>query len=496
VKGSTARDYKPKVSTLPAASSLYDKLEHGHMNDDAAGYNVLSHHTVEGKKSLISLPYDQLDHLESNRNSVASLHLSPHVSPRTSPPGSRKSSYSLLHGVRDKITEEGNEPEEIYELPLDPSDTGDYGKLDHTSHRPPKLPPKNVSTPQSEYGRLNHGTSYEPSTEQNQYGKLDHTNCPPELPQRRAVENDYGRPNHPKQHEVMTEPDSEYSKLNHHTNHPPKLPQRRTIVQENEYGRLDHSKQQKTTLDPLGEYIKLGQTTQPPALPPKRTTIQENEYSKLDHSKQYKMTSEPQSEYGKLDHTNRAPKLPQRNSLQEDEYETCCHNALETSSTSESNEYSHLDLTGQQDTSIIQQSNHQNQAEVAQQSEYGKLNHKPQISHRKSLQQEHSGKTKSSETDSIPPGYETFKRVHGASISSSVSSCNSELDDQLDRSNKLFSVSNDDNDAEYSQLDPIADNVDPTLTRFLTNDQTPVTANAQPNTSHASEKPKPKPRNI
>lgn len=506
-KVGVASSQQSKVSTLPAGHLRYDAPVVRSIPQTET-YDVLSHHTDMRKNlsSVMSQPYDVLDHTDSKHISTASLHLSPHVSPRTSPSTSRQSSYSSLHAIGDTINEE------VYETPLDQTDAGHYGKLDHTSHSP-EVPSRKIS---NEYGKLNQPTVYGPSTQQSEYDRLDHTSRPPALPPKRTTiqvseygkldhtgrapelpqggpivqENEYGKLDHSMQHETSQEPQNEYGKLEH-SSRVPGLLQRGPIVQENEYGKLDHSVQYKTALESQDEYSNLGRVSHPPEMPPKRATIQENEYGKLHHSRQHARTSEPQSECGKPDYSNTVPELPQRNVLQENEYSHLDH----TSHVPEGKE-NHEKQFSQQDTSIAQQIDHHSQGgnfSASQQTEYGKLSHKPQIPHRKNHPQvhpSHSVPTSTPQTKELPPGYETFKRLHGDSISSSISSYNSDMDDQI--TDKGFLIS--DNDTEYSQLNPIAvDNVDPSIEK-QTSQQVPATA--QPNTSDAPTKPKPKPRNF
>ena len=532
-----ASKHQQKGSTLPAGGSHYNKTGFkANTTTKDESYDVLSHHNDREKKlSVMSQPYDMLDHSDSNRNSVASLHLSPRVSPRTSPSNSRKSSYSSLNAFGDIIIE-------------DQPDDREYGKLNH-NNRPPGLPPKKISsnrlsqgapfessTEQSEYGKLDHSGSHHSvlppkrTAQENEYGKLnyhevtlephseygrlDHANRTPELPETKPInENQYGKLDHSNQHEVTLESQSEYGKLNH-TSRTNELP-RRTVVQENVYGKLDHSNQHEAILEPQSEYGKLDRVGRPPELPPKRKTVQESEYGKLDHSKRYVRTPEPHGDY-----TNTTP---ERNILQENMYGKLAHSshndAVEAPGSLQQSEYSRLDHSGliderkeehrqpnQRDTSVIQQNIYQNQegnfSPDAQQSEYGKLSHKPQLTHRKKyLPPSNFGKEEvlsSPQTTDIPVGYSTFSRDHGYSISSSISSYTSDVEDQLaDGSDKDVSVPNDENNTEYSRLNLVSvDNGGSSISKLATSKQTPSAADSQPSTSHAPVKPKPKPRNI
>ena len=481
-----------------------------------------------------------LDHLDGNRNSVTSVHLSPHVSPRvsprTSPSNSRKSSYSSLNAFGDTISEE------VHELPLD---DGEYGKLEH-NNRPPVLPPKKISN-----SRLSQGAPFESLPQESEYGKLDHSRSsqPPVLPPKRTVqENEYGKLDYYNQREVVLEPNSEYGRLDHasrtpevpqtvheneygklsHSNQyvdPPESqseygklnhtsrinePPRRAEVEENAYGKLDHSNQHVITLEPQSEYGKLDHVSRPPELPPKRRSVQESEYGKLDHSNRYVRSPEPLGEHHKPNYTNTTS---ERNVLQENVYGKLAHSShhdvVEASGDLQESEYSRLDhsrehrQSNQRDTAIFQHNNYQNQEENfssdAQQSEYGRLSHhKPQLTRRTKHLPEHSSNSEKEEvlsspqTTDIPEGYSTFNRDHGAySISSSVS----DVDDQMvDRDDKDVSVLNDENDTEYSQLNLVITNSDSSV---ATSYQTLTAANSsQPSTSHSPVKPKPKPRNI
>ena len=542
-----ASKHQQKVSTLPAGHSRYNQTEfwtNSSAKDES--YDLLSHHTDKEKKlSVVSQPYDMLDHADSNRNSVCSLHLSPRVSPRTSPSNSRKSSYNSLNAFGDTISEE------VYVLT---PDDGEYGKLEH-NNRPPGLPPKKTSN-----ARLSQGGLLESSTQQSEYGKLVHSrsSLPSVLhPKRSVQENEYGKLDYYNQHEVTLQPDSEYGRLDH-ANRMPEVPQTiheneygkldrsnryvetpesqseygklnhtsrtnelplRTVVEENVYGKLDRSNQHEASLEPQSEYGKLDHVGRPPELPPKRKSVQESEYGKLDHSKRYVTTPEPLGEHRKLNYSNTTP---ERNVLQENVYgklaHSSHHNAVEAPGDLEENEYSRLDHGGliderkgehrqsnQRDTAILQQNNYQNQGEDfspdAQQSEYGRLSrHKPQVTRRTKHLPEHSSNSgkeevlSSSQTTDIPVGYSTFKRDHGYSISSSINSYSSDVEDQVvDRSDKDISVPNDENNTEYSNLV----NVTNSDSSMATSNQTLTAVNSsQPSTSYSTVKPKPKPRNI
>ena len=474
--------------TLPA-NHAYDKANF-HFKTDTPSYNVLQHHADKEKKlSVVSQPYDVLDHSDSNRNSLASLHLSPHVSPRTSPrtspSSSRKSSYASL---QSSITEE-NEPS------LDQTDSGDYGKLVHTN-RSPQQPPKKIS---SEHGRLSQRMPYEPSTQESEYGKLDHTSHLPSLhPKRNTIqENEYGKLNHTTQpyerpQRSTTVQENQYGKLNYASNYPPEVSQRRATVQENEYGKLEHSTQHETTLEPQNVYSKLDHAGRPPELPPKRTTIQENMYGKLEHSNQYVSTPGPSADT--------PPDLPQRNVMQENEYGRLVHFShrdAEVSGVMQQSEYGRLDhsekhkQSSQQDALVIQQ----NKRKAFSTTQLDKPSHKPQVPQRKS--HDHSsrfGKVEDEadlQTGGIPTGYSTFKREHGYSISSSVTSYDSDQDDKsANGSDKCFSVPGNNNDTEYSQLTHVTDDVNLSAKSIQAVKQTPNPLYMQ------SEKPKPKPRNV
>ena len=465
-----ASKHPQKVSTLPAGYSHYNKTVFGTNSATGnEGYDVLSHHNDKEKRlSVMSQPYDMLDHSKSARTSVHSLHLSPHVSPRvsprTSPSNSRKSSYSSLNAFGDAITEEVDEP------PLDGG--GDYGKLNH-NNRPPELPSKRISS---------QGAPFE-----SEYGKLDHNHShPSELPPKRAVqENEYGKLNYSNQHATL-EPHSEYGRLNH-SNRTPELPQTKPIIRENAYGELDHSNQHETTLESEGEYGKLNHTSQTNELPQK-TVVQENVYGKLDHSNQHEAMPEPQSEYGKLHHVDRPPELlPKRKTVQESEYGKLDHSKRYVRTPEPHGEHGKPSYTN---------TNYQNQGENfspdAQQSEYGKLSHKPQITDRRKQLQEHSSNSgkeevlSSPQTNDLPLGYATFKTEHGYSISSSISSYSSDVDDDKD---DLVP-----NDEKYSQLNLTS--VDNGDSKLAESKHTPAAADSQPRTSYAPTKPKPKPRNI
>lgn len=452
---------------------------------------MLQHHADKEKKlSVVSQPYDVLDHSNSNRNSVASLHLSPrvspHTSPRTSPSSSRKSSYTSL---QNSITEE-NEPS------LDQTDGGNYGKLVHTN-RSPQQPPKQIS---SERGRSSQGMPYESSTQESEYGKLDHTSHLSSLhPKRNTVqENEYGKLNHSSQpyerpQRSTTVQENQYGKLNYASNYPPEVPQRRATVQENEYGKLEHSTQHETALEPQNVYSKLDHAGRPPELPPKRTTIQENMYGKLEHSNQYVSTPGPSADT--------PPDLPQRNVMQENEYGRLTHFShqdAEVSGAMQQSEYGRLDhserhkQSGQQDAFVIQQ----NKRKAFSTTQLDKPSHKPQVPQRKSHDHSsHFGKVEDEadlQTGGIPTGYSTFKIEHGYSISSSVTSYDNDQDDEsADGSDKCFSVPSNNNDTKYSQLTRMTDDVN------LSAKSIQAVKLTTPNPLYMqSEKPKPKPRNV
>ena len=397
-----------------------------------------------------------LDQSDSKHNSVA-LHLSPHVSPRTSPSGSRKSSYNSLNAFGSVI-------DNAYSLPPDQIDGGDYSKLDHHS-RPPELPPKTDS-----------------STEPSQYGKLDHSHNRSSILSPAVTtsqENQYGKLNHSKQPETILESQGQYGKLNN-TSRTSELPQGAIVVQqENEYGKLNHSDQHAASPEPQSEYGKLVHN-RPPELPPKRKTSQESEYGKLDHSKQFTRSPEP---HDKPNYTN----TTSESAVQEKTYgHLNRHDVVETPVDMQQSNYGQLDHTGftnkgkekqiQQNTPTIQQYNYQNQgSNFSPEAQYDKVPHKPPIARRKSKQPSNSGKVSNLQTSEVPAGYATFKREHGYSIGSSVSSYNSDVEDQL--------VDNDvtsNDDTGYSQLNPI----------ILNNTDTP------PSTYDSPVKPKPKPRYI
>ena len=487
-----ASKHPQRGSTLPANPPPYDKTQFGTTSTTSDGsYNVLSHPAVNDRLSVVSQPYDILGQSGSKHNSVA-LHLSPRVSPHVSPSGSRKSSYSSLNTLGSVVDDE-------YLLPPDGEDYGkDYGKLDHTS-RPPELSPKTNSSPEpSQYGKLDHSrnrSSILPpvvtTTEDNQYGKLNHSKQPKTVLESQGQ---YGKLNHssrtpeiPQGTKVPTvQQENEYGKLNH-ASRMPELPQGAIVQQENEYGRLNHSNQHAVSPEPQSEYGKLVHGGRPPELPPKRRTSQETEYGKLDCSKQYTRSPEP---HNRPNHTNTMPE----SAVQENMYGKLAHinhhEVVETPINMQQSNYGQLDHTGfaskgkakqiqpnQQDSSVVQQHNYQNQdGNFSSEAQYDKVTHKPPIAHRKFQQPSNSGKVSNPPMSDVPAGYATFKREHRYSISSSVSSYSSDVEDQLvNNEEKRFVVPND--DTGYSQLDPI-------------------TVNTLQSTYDVSVKPKPKPRNI
>ena len=444
-----------------------------------------------------------------------------HTSQPPEPPQKRISAQQYEYEKLDLSTQYSTVPENEYgkldyigplELPQKRATIreNEYGKLNHSS-QPPGLPQKRTTDQDNEYGRLNCSTQHnEPQgqyldyvpqggavSQENEYSKLNHTSQPPELSQKVTTiqENEYGKldyigpPELPQKRATIRE--NEYGKLNRYSQ-PPELPQKRTTdpAQHNEpQGQYLDYVPQRGAVSPENEYSKLNHT---PELSQKRTTIQENEYGELGHTEQqHGAISEPQNEYGELGYTNCAytkcaSELSQGDVVQENEYGKLAYN------------YHQSATDTQQNASILQLNNRQNQEENFSAAQPTYTKYKPQIPHRKDRPSRHSPSVETkfspnAEMDNIPSGYETFKRMHGESVCSSISSYTDGLDDDLtDTSDSHLLASNDDdnNDKDYSQLSLKAvGEVD----RSQASEQRLVIA---PNPTYLPSKPKPKPRKV
>ena len=436
-------------------------------------------------------------------------------------PQRRKSSQQNEYGTLDHS-------EELRSYPgVSAQQDQQYGKLDHSS-RTPELPQRRTVSQSSEYGKLEHSGHRKTSNtivestglQENEYGKLDHASHTPELPQRRI---DFQ--------------ENEYGKLDH-AGHMPELPQR-ISSQENEYGKLQNSPYETPVGLQQNEYGRFDHDGHVPKLAPQRN-VSPQEYELLVHSSQ--QSNNQDNEYGRLDHTGHTPELPRKGVIVQDgEYgklkrsfqpDTSSSNQQNNrhseyhklqlgteSSAADQSEYSRLDQVNQSGQQQYSQSKPSSQSSAVYQNEPGRWaetqgssgdqhysvprklhlasNSVPSSAPYQGQISESAGETNYSQLrkvkefstpqkDNVPSGYETFKREHGTSVSSAISSYSSDPEDNTDGMQSEVTQSG---DGEYSMLSPIvSDGVD----KFLVGQSNSASHVKQK--THAKQKPIPKPR--